>query len=138
VWELNSDWGIPLLAVRTTGLISFSITLLQTDLTRFAGLSQALAYIRNQPLPLAPERLKTTGPYKFSRHPLYIFSILILWSTPNMTDTYLAFCASVTLYFIIGSRFEEKRMLNTFGDAYARYQTQVPWLFPLPYKNKND
>ena len=138
VWQFTSSWNTPLSIIRAIGLIGFCIALLQTDLARFAGLSQVLAYLRNRPLPLPPEKLRTTGLYSRSRHPLYIFSVLILWTTPVMTNTYFAFCISVTIYFIIGSHYEELRMLNTFGEAYARYQTQVPWLFALPCRRKNN
>jgi protein-S-isoprenylcysteine O-methyltransferase Ste14 len=34
------------------------------------------------------------------------------------------------LYFIIGSRFEEKRMIRTIGDDYIRYKEEVPPFIP--------
>ena len=40
-----------------------------------------------------------------------------------------------TLYFIFGSRLEERKLLTYYGDAYARYRTRVPGLFPLPWRH---
>jgi protein-S-isoprenylcysteine O-methyltransferase Ste14 len=104
---------------------------LQIDLGQFSGLAQALAYIENKPLPLPDELLQTGGVYAFVRHPLYLFSLMIIWALPVMTEGLLIFNLGTTLYFIFGSLLEEKRMLRIFGDEYRAYQQRVPWLVPL-------
>jgi len=40
----------------------------------------------------------------------------------------------LTLYFIVGSRLEEIRLIHLFGDSYREYRRAVPALFPLPWK----
>ena len=35
-----------------------------------------------------------------------------------------------TLYLVIGSRFEERKLVNIYGDDYQRYQQDVPQFFP--------
>ncbi len=50
-----------------------------------------------------------------------------------MTESWLAFDIAVTLYAIIGSRFEERRMTATFGQEYVDYKNRVPSLIPFPY-----
>ena len=40
----------------------------------------------------------------------------------------------MTLYFVIGSRLEEKKLLSYYGNAYAHYRRKVPGLVPLPWK----
>jgi len=131
VWQVDTPLLRLLLnGLRLAGAAGLGLSLIQIDLGRFAGLSQALAYFRGEPLPLPPEPLQTRGLYRFVRHPLYFFSLLALWPAPTMTETLLAFNIGATLYFIIGSRYEERRMLASYGDAYRRYQKQVPWLLP--------
>jgi len=120
------------LIVQGIGVIGLLISILQIDWMRFAGLRQLLAYLNDQPLPLAPEPLQTSGLYAFVRHPLYFFSLLFIWFTPVMTDTLLAFNIGATAYFILGSLIEERRMLRVFGDQYATYRQQVPWMLPIP------
>lgn len=136
VWRLDPSWNIPLWIIRFFGLIGFCVALLQTDVGRFAGLSQMISYFSGRPLPA--EELKTTGLYRYSRHPLYVFSVLILWPASTMTDTYLAFCIGTTIYFLIGSRFEEHRMLKAFGKSYSDYRARVPWLFALSWRRKRN
>jgi protein-S-isoprenylcysteine O-methyltransferase Ste14 len=100
---------------------------LQTGPTYFLGLSQLLARESGQ-----ADTLQVKGFYCWVRHPLYLFSIIILWLSPDMTVNRLTFYALITLYFAIGSLHEEERLLAEFGDAYRGYQRQVPWLIPIP------
>jgi protein-S-isoprenylcysteine O-methyltransferase Ste14 len=46
----------------------------------------------------------------------------------------LVTAACLTLYFIVGSRLEETRLVRVFGDTYREYQKAVPALLPLPWK----
>lgn len=41
------------------------------------------------------------------------------------------------VYLIIGSVHEETRLLDRYGDAYRRYQREVPFLFPRPGRKIN-
>ncbi|MGJ3241002.1 MAG: methyltransferase family protein [Anaerolineae bacterium] len=117
--------------IQAVGLIGLMISLLQIDWLRFAGLRQAFAYLRGDSLPLATEQLKTDGIYAFVRHPLYLFSLLVLWFTPTLTDTGLFFNIATTLYFVAGSVIEERRMIDYYGEEYMTYQERVPWLIPF-------
>ncbi len=124
-----------LLFIQVCGLVGVAVSLLQINLGRFLGISQLLAYIRGDALPLPPEELTTHGVYAISRHPLYLFSLMILWPVTAMTERLLFFNIAATVYFIIGSRYEERRLVKAFGQAYLDYQKRVPWLLPLPRPN---
>ncbi len=132
LWRVPMPWAALLLLVQLIGLVALVAAVLQADPLRFAGLKQALAYLRGDPLPLPPEPLQQSGFYGFVRHPLYLFSMLALWPTPVMTDTFLAFTLGATAYFIAGSRLEERRLAQEFGADYHRYRRRVPWLLPWP------
>jgi protein-S-isoprenylcysteine O-methyltransferase Ste14 len=131
LWRIEGAAALPLLALQAVGIGGFLVALLQVDQGRFLGLSQLRAYLRGEPLPLPPEPLQQSGMYRLVRHPLYLFSLLVMWPMPFMTDTLLAFNIAATAYFIIGSRLEEKRLLAAFGQAYADYRQRVPWLVPF-------
>jgi methanethiol S-methyltransferase len=131
----------PLRWILTAFQISASIgllaSLLQIDWMQFAGISQIIAFLRQQPLPLPAEQLQTSGVYAIVRHPLYFFSLIVIWFTPSLTTGMLAVNLMVTLYVVIGSRVEEKRMLQLFGDQYRSYIQTVPWLLPhLPIAHR--
>lgn len=124
-----------LLLIQLCGLIGVGLSLAQINLGRFLGISQLLAYIQRKPLPLAPEKLTTSGVYAISRHPLYLFSLMILWPVTAMTELLFVFNIAATIYFVIGSRYEERRLIMTFGQDYVDYQKRVPWLLPFPRPN---
>jgi protein-S-isoprenylcysteine O-methyltransferase Ste14 len=71
------------------------------------------------------------------RHPLYFFGLLFLWLTPVMTINLLTTYLLFTLYFYIGSFFEERRLRAEFGPAYRQYQQRVPRLIPGRFSAAN-
>ena len=71
------------------------------------------------------------GPYKFSRHPVYFFAIMLLILRVEMGLTYFIIVVIFVAYFYIGSIFEEKRLVEKFGETYANYQKSVPRIFPI-------
>lgn len=133
IWIVDSTPGKMILtAIQLIGGVGLVVSLLQIDILRFAGLRQAWAYFTDQPLPLAEEPLQTRGLYALVRHPLYLFAMLASWPMATMTDTYLGWCIGITVYFVIGSVLEERRLAAAFGDQYTHYRTRVPWLIPFP------
>jgi hypothetical protein len=76
-------------------------------------------------------RMRATGPFAWSRHPLNLAPLPILWLSPAMTIKLLAFNLVATLYFIVGSRHEEARLRATYGSAYTDYlKSGVPFYLP--------
>jgi len=131
IWVAPESLEPPFLLVQLVGTIGVGISLLQINLGQFSGLSQFYAYLTDKPLPLPAEKLKKRGMYQFVRHPLYLFSLMAMWPVLAMTDALLAFNIGATLYFIIGSLWEEKRMIAAYGDEYRAYRDRVPWLIPF-------
>ena len=78
--------------------------------------------------------LRIEGPYKFSRHPIYLFSIIFLLFRAEMNLFYLTMFISFTIYFYVGSVYEEKKMVKLFGDIYRNYQLNVPRILPFKLK----
>ncbi len=98
------------------------------DLGRFIGTAQARAAAAGAPI-AEDEPLRTGGIHGRVRHPLYLGSILLVW---GLVDN--AFMLStafwVTVYFIVGIRFEEAKLMGLYGDAYRAYCRRVPMLIP--------
>jgi protein-S-isoprenylcysteine O-methyltransferase Ste14 len=130
-WVWGEDWHPILTAIRVIGLAGLAVSLLQIDLLRFAGLRQFRAYIQGSALPLPPEPLQTKGVFSFVRHPLYLFSLMVLWPVASMGSAYFGFCLGATLYLTLGSLVEERRLLRTFDGDYRAYRNRVPWLVPF-------
>lgn len=99
----------------------------QTGAFKFLGLAQ----ISDLPESGEPPKLVVSGLYRYVRHPLYFFGLVILWLLPLMTWNILAFNLGATLYILIGIQFEERRLVKEFGQAYTDYQRDVPMLLPF-------
>lgn len=143
MWQIAKEiYSVPswlvsmFIIIQLIGLIGLIISIVQIDWARFIGIKQLMAYVTGGELPLVDEPLQLKGLYGFVRHPLYFFSLLTLWFSPSMTDSALLFNLTATIYFVIGSRIEEGRMREAYGEVYENYCQHVPWLIPfLPMKN---
>ena len=131
LWVIPFPWLLLTIGVQFLALVLLVATTLETDVMAFAGIRQVL-----QPNLEHEDKLVVKGFYRFVRHPLYFFSILIFWLFPFMTDLTLAFFLAGTLYFMIGTIPEERKLLETFGEAYRQYRREVPWLIPRFTKKK--
>lgn len=93
------------------------------------GLRPILNRLRGRnPLPMP---ITAAGPYRWVRHPLYLFMILMIWSCPDLTRDRLLFNLLWTAWIVIGSYLEEIDLTVEFGNAYREYQKRVPMLVPL-------
>ena len=130
LWNISAPWAYAANLVQLIGLVGLMIALFQTDVWDFIGLRQALRYFRGQAEINSPPQLVTGGAYALVRHPLYFFSLLVIWFTPVMTLQTLIFNLFATLYLWAGSRVEERRLASFFGPAYDEYRRGVPGLVP--------
>ncbi|PKN89734.1 MAG: isoprenylcysteine carboxylmethyltransferase family protein, partial [Chloroflexi bacterium HGW-Chloroflexi-7] len=78
--------------------------------------------------------LMTDGLYRYSRHPIYFFSFIVLWLFPLMSWNILSLAIGVTIYTLIGSRFEEHKLVGEFGQTYIDYRKVTPWIIPIKFK----
>jgi methanethiol S-methyltransferase len=132
LWVIPTPWIFLTLGIQFLALIALVATTLQTDVMAFAGIRQVL-----QPGIEHENELVVTGLYRTVRHPLYLFSIILFWLFPHMTDLTFAFFLAGTLYFLIGTIPEERKLVQTFGEQYRQYRREVPWLIPgLKFKRK--
>jgi protein-S-isoprenylcysteine O-methyltransferase Ste14 len=76
--------------------------------------------------------VQTAGPYGWVRHPLYLGWVLAVFGAAHMTGDRLAFAGITTAYLVIAVPWEERSLVNNFGDEYRRYQRRVRWRI-VPY-----
>ena len=81
-----------------------------------------------------PAQLNIRGPYRWVRHPLYLFAILIIWASPEVTADRLLFNILWTVWIITGAFFEERDLAASFGEAYRNYQRKAPMLIPKSFR----
>jgi len=132
-----APWSWLMRGVQTLGLALLFWTFLVIDGKEFLGLAQVRDFLRRGPLPDAsgerPGRLLTGGPYGLCRHPMYLAGLMILFAEPRMTLEHLFFSLFAAAYFLLGSVFEEQRLVQAFGPAYLQYRRRTARIFPLSF-----
>jgi len=86
------------------------------------------AALRGAPVPSVP--FVTRGPFRYVRHPLYLFMLVLIWSTPRLTTDQLLFNVAWTVWVVLATRLEERDLVVDFEQAYRDYQQAVPMLMP--------
>ena len=124
LYQVSPPWSWLMLGGQALSALLLLVAVLQTDTLSFIGLKQL--FIEEQ----GSGPLVTRGLYTLVRHPLYLFSLLFLWLSPSMSLNTFVFNIGVTLYFVIGAYFEERKLLRDFGEAYAEYRRKTAMLIP--------
>jgi protein-S-isoprenylcysteine O-methyltransferase Ste14 len=127
LYHLTRPWVLLTSVGQVLAALLLLLGLLQTDSLHFLGLRQMF-----HPGASEQSELVINGLYCHVRHPLYTAGLLFIWLTPVMTASVLALNLGLTLYIIVGSIFEEQRLVGQFGQAYVDYQSRVPRLLPRP------
>jgi len=92
------------------------------------GLRPILNNLRGKDPPSMPFIVR--GPYRWVRHPLYFFCLLLIWSCPDLSLDRLLFNVLWSTWILVGSVFEERDLVADFGESYRDYQRKVPMLIP--------
>jgi protein-S-isoprenylcysteine O-methyltransferase Ste14 len=125
LWLAN---GLALLAVA-----GFFWTLRYYSGAEFLGLSQAQ---RGEKSVRDQEHFSLSPLHRYVRHPWYALGLVIIWSR-DMDAMFLATACIITLYFVVGSRLEERKLISYHGEVYREYRKRVPGLVPLPWRYLN-
>ena len=82
----------------------------------------------------APDRLVTTGPYAWSRNPMYLGHLVFLAGLALATGSPVAVGGLLWQWRRLGHRVrvDEERLERIFGDEYRDYVRRVPRWLPLP------
>jgi|SRR6266508_940783 len=123
LYQVPAPWKYLMLAGQGISALFLFVTILQTNVLSFVGLRQLVEEEKTG-------NLVTTGFYGSVRHPLYTFSLLILWLSPSITMNSFIVYVALTLYVLIGIVFEERKLLQEFGNEYAEYKSTTPMLLP--------
>jgi methanethiol S-methyltransferase len=107
-----------------------AVVLAMVQLAGIAVIARAVAAI--DPLELAGIRppsaattLQVGGVYRVVRHPLYLGWLMATLGAAHMTGDRLAFAIITAAYLFAAVPLEERSLLRSFGDDYARYQREV-------------
>lgn len=135
IWDVSGTMlGTVLLLLYFTGWAVVLASSFMINHFHLFGLQQALSGARDG---TAGEH-KFVMPllYKVVRHPIQLGVLISLWSAPTLTEGRLLLAVVFTIYIFVGLRYEERDLVDYFGDEYRGYKTKVPKVIPFGPKGK--
>lgn len=126
LYTIPLPWVMLAIAGQVLGAVIIVIGILQTGAFTFIGIRQLVSPDHTS----FETGMVTNGLYAWVRHPLYTGGLLIIWLSPIMTSNLLTLFTLLTIYLVVGARFEESRLIQSFGDEYLQYRSKVPMLIP--------
>jgi protein-S-isoprenylcysteine O-methyltransferase Ste14 len=140
IYDLRFPFDMITFALQVLSFIGLVWAARQPDLKEFIGTAQIGRYLRGEYYvdELDEKQIfKINGAFKYVRHPIYFFSILFLGLRPSMNLFYLVMFICIVIYFYIGSIYEERKLVELFGDEYREYQKQVSRMVPWKVLSSN-
>ena len=102
---------------------------LSYDCLEFMGIRQILEFWEKEHF-TQPKTITKKGLLGIVRHPMYLATIVFMWSL-NSTWAGILVHSILTIYIFIGIRLEERKLVKQLGSAYLEYQRDVPSLIPF-------
>jgi protein-S-isoprenylcysteine O-methyltransferase Ste14 len=100
------------------------------SLWQFLGISQLRGASSGGPAPGGG--IDSSGVLGLVRHPWYTAVVLLLWAG-DVDMASLIGNGVLTVYIVVGTLLEERKLVHEFGDAYRSYQGRVSMFVPLKW-----
>jgi len=134
IWQIDALWAqVIIWSFFASGWAILLLATFLIDHWHLFGLKQALGRDYDGVV-----RFVTPSLYKLVRHPMMTGIFIAVWAIPTMTLGHFIFAASMTIYLLVGIRFEEKKLVQELGSQYELYQKNVPALVPSFKKKQTD
>lgn len=130
IWNVGPAWARILMWV----IFGFGWALVfssanMIDYFHLTGLKQVWAGFKGKKV--EPPVFGEPYAYAYVRHPIYFGFLLGSWSLPTMTGGSLVWAIGATIIIFIGMHFEERNLVQYFGDKYKDYKKRVPMVIPF-------
>ncbi len=120
LYQFDGGWKWLFIGMQVIGLCVLYASVHPIDLRVFLGIS---------PFPEGLDPFIEKGIYCYVRHPMYLGIMIILFSMPQQSVNSFAFYFIISVYLVLGSRFEEHRLRQAHPE-YEYYCQRVPAFIP--------
>ncbi len=128
LFDWTGGWRLVQLLLLGYALFMFLAGAREYDLGYFLEWRQIRAQRHGEALPPLP--FATSGIHRYVRHPWYSGGIVFVWGGGPVTTVNLAVKGVLTVYLLVGTLLEERKLAAAVGTRYRDYQRQVPMLIP--------
>ena len=135
VWAVRDP--APALALQVVFWLGLALVLAATFLINhfeLFGLRQVFMRLLGREMPA--QEFRTPLLYRWVRHPLYLGFLLGFWAAPVMSAGHLLFAVACTGYILLGIWFEERDLVEQFGERYRAYRERVGMLLPRLFASR--
>lgn len=130
IWQISSlPVQMLLYGLFAAGLVIVLVSAFLMGHFEYFGLEEAYRALNDLPLPEPKFQMPLF--YRVVRHPMQLGLLLVFWVTPSMSAGHLLLAAGMTAFIFIGLHFEERDLIQRFGDVYHQYRAQTPLLLPI-------
>lgn len=133
VWDKFS-FGVRLALIFIAVILIFTASK-NYDLLQTAGIRQIKTGKTHRVLSSGGE-IKDSGVLGLVRHPLYSAVFILLWAR-DLSVVSIIISTVLSLYLIIGTMLEEKKLIVEFGNQYIEYRKNVSMFFPFKWLKRN-
>ncbi|MHC4398315.1 MAG: methyltransferase family protein [Planctomycetota bacterium] len=103
------------------------------DMLQFLGFRQMMTGTSHGALTESGQ-LSTSGILGVTRHPWYLATVMLIWADyRSFTTSTLVTNVVLTVYRVVGTILEERKLLIEIGEEYREYQKKVSMLFPFKW-----
>lgn len=134
LWRWTGIWAWLANGLALAAIAGAMLSARAYDMDELLGLRQIRQHDRGTQ---DRESFRISALHRYVRHPWYCLCLVLIW-TRDMNGPLLVSAVAITLYFIVGSRLEENKLIAMHGDAYRRYRERVSGLVPLPWKRLSE
>jgi len=115
------------------GITLFIAGGLKYDLLQFFGIRQIKTGKSHSAISESG-KIDTSGILGITRHPWYLAAIIIIWvGNREMYVSTVIVNILLTIYLVVGTILEERKLIIEFGDGYTDYTHRVSMLFPTKW-----
>ena len=103
------------------------------DMLQFLGFRQITTGASHGPL-TESGRLNSSGVFGVTRHPWYLATVILIWAGyRSCTTSVLVTNVVLTVYLVVGTVLEERKLVAEIGEEYREYQKKVSMIFPFKW-----
>ena len=129
IWRVDQPVAAAILwALFALGWVIVLVSTFLINHFELFGLRQVWLHLRARTA--EPPELRQPFFYRLVRHPLYSGFFLAFWATPHMTLGHLLLALGTSTFMLIAIRFEERDLIDNFGQAYVDYRSKTGMLTP--------